>query len=310
MSSRFILAACILATIMALSACMSDIPMVRAESAQRAAAPVFMIPRIVPADPFTLQAYERVHQKFAPAILYIEGDGAPYATGTITNFFNTPTDPVGIRLAAQDGSTNVLYLARPCQYRQKFMGSKDCPQDFWTTHRFAPEVLQAYNNALDNMKKYHDITGFHIVGFDGGGAIAALLAAQRNDILTLRTVAGNLDPDVFARVNNITFLEGSLNPVNYAEKLSRVPQRHYVGKLDRVMPPAVYASYAQRLQRAGGLDCTSVTLVDNADHERGWVEQWRVLKDLPATCNAPAADPAPVPFDPRTLDGDKGLGPK
>ncbi len=295
-----------------LTGCLGDIPMVRQESAQRTAAPVFMIPRIIHADPFTLQAYERVHKKFAPTVLYIEGDGNAYESPNRVSLLNTPKDPVGIRLAAQDGSTNVVYVARPCQFRQKFMGSQDCPEDFWTTHRFAPEVLQAYNNALDNIKKYHDITDFHIVGYGGGGAIAALLAAQRKDVLSLRTVAGNLDPDMYARVNNITFLEGSLNPVNYAAQLARVPQRHYVGKLDRVMPPAIYASYAQRLQSAGGLDCTSVTLVDQADHERGLVEQWRVLKDLPTTCNAQAQDsePAPVPFDPRTLDGDKGLGPK
>lgn len=292
-----------------LSGCVNDVPMLKRESAQRIAMPVFMIPRTVPADPFTLKAFERVHQKYQPATLYIEGDGVPYATPDMTSLESSPTDPVGLRMAAQDGDTNVVYLARPCQYDQRYMGKKDCPEKYTTTHRYAPEVIAAYNQALDNIKAYHDVTGFNIVGYDGGGAIAAILAAKRDDVLTLRTVAGNLDTRATSINNNVTFLTGSMNPVDFAPQLVSKPQRHFIGKLDAVTPPVVYNSYAQALARAGDASCNAVTLVDNADHMNGWTEQWQTLRTLPVACNVPPqeAELPPVQFDPSTLDGDKGI---
>jgi dienelactone hydrolase len=216
---------------------------------------------------------------------------------------------VAVRLAAQDGSANVIYLGRPCQFSKGLREGKEgkaCPEKYWTTHRFAPEIIAAYKAALDNIKAYHDVTGFHIVGYGGGGTIAALLAVERSDILTLRTVAGNLDPKTSAWTRNITEPTGSLNPINYASKLVNMPQRHFIGKLDQVIAPAVYNSYAQAL---GNSPCLSVTMVDQADHQLGWVEQWNKLKDLPAVCNKPVELP-PAKFDPATLDGDKGLGVK
>lgn len=300
---RFVLF--VLATAIGLTACVNDVPMLRKESAQRIAMPVFMIPRILPAEPFTLQAYERVHDKFAPVTLYIEGDGIPYATADQTNFFATPTDPVALRMAAQDDGTNVIYVARPCQYKQKYNDKKECPERYTTTHRYAPEVIDAYSRALDNIKGYYNISEFNLVGYDGGAAIATILAAKREDVLSLRTVAGNLDTKIASNHNNVTLLTGSLNPVDFAPQLTNKPQRHYLGKLDRIMPPVVYSSYAQAL---GDSPCNAVTLVDNADHENGWTEQWKTLKNLPAACPATQSDELPpVPFDPSSLDGDKGV---
>lgn len=286
-----------------------DMPEYKKASAMNTALPVFMIPRVVPADPFTLQAYERVHKKYTTAVLYIEGDGTPYADANTLNFSSTPPDPVGLRLASQDGSPNVIYLARPCQYRQRYQGKEECPKVFGAEARYSEAVIHGYMNALDNIKAYHDLTGFEIVGYDGGAAIAAILAAQRTDIVSLRTVAGNLDTKTTSYLNNTKELDKSYNPVNYATKLALMPQRHFVGKLDRITPPAVYNSFAQAL---GPTPCNTSTLVDGADHMHGWVEQWNTLRTLPVGCqnmNKPALieEPAPVPFDPSTLDGDKGI---
>lgn len=289
-----------------------DIPYMKEESAQRSAMPMFMIPRIVPADPFTLQAFERGHKKYTTGVLYIEGDGLPYAQPKIMNFNPSPADPVGLRIAAQDGSPNVMYLARPCHYRQGYQGKKDCPGVFTGEGRFSEAVIHGYMNALDNIKAYHDLTGFELVGYDGGAAIATILAARRTDVTSLRTIAGNLDTTTTSYINKTEPLAKSLNPVNYAPQLANMPQRHFIGKLDKITPPEVYSAYAQAL---GPSSCISVSLIDNADHEHGWVEQWNTLRNLPVACSAPVAlepapEPAPVPFDPATLDGPDGLGPK
>lgn len=300
-NARLILTAALSAAL--LTACVAaDYPEMREDSAKRAAAPVFMMKRDIAANPFMLRAYERVYQKDAPATLYIEGDGLAYATPDMASGNPTPVDPVSLRLAARDGGKNAIWLGRPCQYNKGWQNGKECPAAYWTNKRFAPEVIESYMMALDNIKRYHDVTGFNIVGYDGGAAIATILAGKRDDILSLRTVAGNLDHRVMSQLHNVTFLDGSLNPIDFAAQVARIPQRHFIGKLDRVTPPAVFNSF---VQNAGNASCMNVTLVDDADHERGWVEKWTVLKDMPLDCGNPV-EPAPVQFDPSPLDGDKG----
>ncbi len=287
-----------------LTGCIQNLPPYERESAQRIAMPVFLLPRTIDAAPFQLKAYERVHTPHTIANVYIEGDGYAFPGEKIPLFGNTPSDPVGLRMAAQDAAANVIYLARPCQYSAGMAGGGECPDSFKNEKRYAPEVIQAYNNALDNIKGTNDITEFNIIGFGGGGAIAAILAAGRDDIKTLRTVAAPLDHQAATMVHDKkTKLDGSLNPVDFVAQLSDMPQRHFIGKRDYIMPPAVYNSYAQAMADD---TCLNATLVENADNRLGWTEQWKALLALPVACNV-MAEPQPVLFDPSTLDGDKGF---
>lgn len=43
-----------------------------------------------------------------------------------------------------------------------------------------------------------------LVGFSGGGGAAALLAAMRQDVTFLGTVAGNLDIDAWANLQGVS----------------------------------------------------------------------------------------------------------
>lgn len=285
-----------------LSGCYADHPVMRDDSAKRTALSVFMIPRDITTDNFQIQTFERVYQKGQPATLYIEGDGlyTVSAPAKVISDNPTPTDPVALRLAAQDSGQNVLWAARPCQYNKGWRGGKTCPADYSGSKKFAPEVIDTYNQVLDNMKAYYGIPSFDIVGYDGGAAIAVILASQRGDITSVRTVAGNLDNDAMADLAALPHSTESLNAKDFAAGIANIPQRHFIGKMDTVTPPAVYNSFAQA---AGQGPCLNVTLVDRADHQGGWVEQWKVLKDMPMDCAAP---PEPVKFDPAPLNGDKG----
>ncbi len=265
-------------------------PVISEDIAKRTALPVFMIPRVIPSEKFAIQSYERVYTKSAPATIYIEGDAD-----------QTPDNPIALRLAAQDGGENVIWLARPCQYLN-VKNSKSCDKAYSPSKRFAPEVIETYNQVLNNIKSYYNIPSFNLVGYDGGAAIATILASQRSDVKSVRTVAGNLDPKTTANTHQEVLADGSLNPMDFAAGIANIPQRHFIGKLDTETPPAVYNSFAQAV---GHGQCMNVTLVDNADHEDGWVEQWKVLKDLPMDCAQPV-EPTPVLFDPTPLDGDKG----
>ncbi|HPQ51535.1 MAG: alpha/beta hydrolase [Alphaproteobacteria bacterium] len=274
-------------------------PVMQEDTVKRTAMPVFMNQRTIPGNLFMIEARERVYKRFEAATIYIEGDGDAYFDDMSISNDPTPTDPVALRLAAQDDSANVIWLARPCQYKKGWKNSAACPSAYWSSKRFAPEVIENYKIVLDNIKAQYGIPSFHLVGYDGGAAIAAILAAQRDDILSLKTVAGNLDPKTAAALHNVVYSEESLSPIDFAPGVANIPQRHFLGKMDRTTPPAVYNSFAQSVSDG---HCMNATLVDNADHVLGWVEQWKVLKDMPVDCAAP---PVPVLFDPTPLDGDK-----
>lgn len=286
-----------------LSGCYSDMSVMRDDAARKTAGPVFMIPRDIPTENFIIQSYERVYQKNQTATIYIEGDGTYTTSPLAMGSDPTPTDPVALRLAAQDGGQNVIWVGRPCQYNKGWKADrKECPVEYSTSKRFAPEVIETYNQVLDNIKAYYNIPSFELVGYDGGAAIAVILGSQRADIKSIRTVAGNLDPNTVANLNKQPHQEGSLNPLDFAAGIANIPQRHFIGKLDTMTPPAVYSSFSQAVAQG---QCLNVSLVDNADHQSGWVEQWKVLKTIPIDC-AKAPEAQPVQFDPTPLNGDKG----
>ncbi len=282
-----------------LSACLLSMPAMRDEAARRIAMPVFMYNRVIPAGIFELTAYERVHDENKPVTIYIEGGTYPMAYNRSYN--PTPTDPVALRLAAQDPSPNVIYLARPCQYTT--WDKEDvCPYEYYNNKRFAPDVIETYNQAIDNVKRFHRLPDeINLVGFNGGATIAAILAAERKDVVSLRTVAGNLDHRVFTDIHEREPFEGSLNAVDFAPALMDMPQHHFIGQNDTYMPPAVFHSYAKAMQDSR---CLNYTLVKDARPQEGWVEQWQALLKEPTDCRPPLPqiELAPVPFDPSTLD--------
>lgn len=270
----------------------TTLPYMRAETAQRIASPAWMIKRDIPASPFALRAYERIHDKGGIAHLYIEGDGAAFTSPGEWEGNPTPKNPVALHLASKDNADNVIYLARPCQYSGMMSKGKECPEKFWKEERFSPAVINAYDKALDEIALRYDITGFHVIGYSGGASIATLLAAKRADILSLRTVAGIMDHERLAEHHNQAPYEGSLNPVTTAATLTKLPQYHFVGGQDKVVPPAILHSYMQSMPPT---NCVQTMLVQEAGYDDGWVNKWPELLDLPVRCYGQYAEPALEP---------------
>ena len=71
---------------------------------------------IIDADKFKLLAYHHFTQPGVSASIYLEGDGYAFKGRNRVSSNPTPMNPVGLKLALLDGSKNVIYLARPCQY--------------------------------------------------------------------------------------------------------------------------------------------------------------------------------------------------
>ena len=221
------------------------------------------------------------------AVLYIEGDGFAWIDRYTISGNPTPKNPLALKLAALDTAANVFYLARPCQYVD-LATELNCTNAYWTHARFAPKIIDAFDQALDRIRAVTGMQKFHLVGFSGGGAVAALLAARRDDITSLRTIAGNLDPVALNAAKKVSPLTGSLNPMQVAEKINRIPQTHYSGAEDQVVPGWVAGNFA----RAGDNPrCIRPYSVPGAGHMNGWERFWKTHHGQNPNCQEPTSTP-------------------
>lgn len=252
-------------------------PAARRESADATGAAGGLASASVPAGPFELAVWQRPVQASALTI-YIEGDGLAWLDRSTPSPDPTPRDAMAVRLAALDPTPAVAALARPCQFRSASPHPQplcDDPQ-WWTSRRFTQPSLNALDRAVDALKRRANADKVHLVGFSGGGALAALLAARRDDVLSLRTVAGNLAPYHTDRLHKVDTPPGVLSPLDDAAKLARLPQIHFTGLQDKVTPPVIAETYAQAVRAAGGEKCLRIERVE-AEHVRGWAERWATL---------------------------------
>lgn len=252
----------------------------RIKIAQGLAAPSAFIQKEIPADPFIITTFEHIRETDKEATIYIEGDGLAWVSRRTPSLDPTPKTPLALELATKDTSSNVIYIARPCQYT-KTLNQKPCPQKYWTSDRFSPEVIHAMNVTLNTLKARYGFTGFNLVGFSGGANVAALLTAQREDVLTLRTVAGNLDHERLHTIHNVTQLSNSLNAADIAPQIAHIPQHHFIGEKDNVVLPAIAKSFTQKSQNA---QCIRTTIIPNATHQKGWASAWPSLLKYPINC--------------------------
>lgn len=235
----------------------------------------------IEAPPFLLTSFQKITMVGEPIHVYIEGDGLAWINRHTPSLNPTPTDPIGLRLALKDLSANVIYLARPCQYTA-MMDSKNCNRTYWTDGRFSPDVIKATNNAIDQIKKRTKAPTLTLTGYSGGGGIAALIASKRNDVTLLRTVAGNLDPDEMAFIHHISPLRNSLNPSDYANQISDIPQIHFIGAKDKIITSGISESFKAASMKK---DCIQIETVQNASHSRGWVSEWNTLLQISSDCS-------------------------
>ncbi|WP_199103428.1 alpha/beta fold hydrolase [Aquitalea sp. ASV11] len=222
---------------------------------------------------FTLATWHAVPLKHSARLtVYIEGDGLAWLSPSTVSDDPTPLNPLALKLALSQPSGNAVYMARPCQYVPDSLSA--CPSRYWTQSRFAEEVIQASDHVLSQLKARAGATRLTIVGYSGGGAVAALLAARRNDVDKLITVAGNLDHQLWTDAKGLTPLSSSLNPATYSVQLSHVQQWHFVGSDDQVIPPAIAQQFAQRFPLA---QRPRVIVLEGKDHHCCWEQDWPEL---------------------------------
>lgn len=266
----------LLAMLFGVAGCAPMPPDNRRQQADALAAQAGWTAQPIAASPFVLQAYAPQPQKRVRGgtlTVYIEGDGLAWLGPNEVSDDPTPRTPIALQLALRHPGSGAAYLARPCQYVQG-ENARHCAPRYWTQARFAPEVVQATNQALNTLMQDAEARQLVLVGYSGGGAVAALVAAQRTDVLRLVTVAGNLDHPAWTRWHRVTPLAQSLNPADAWERLLSVPQVHLSGARDTIVPPALALGYVQRYP-AGRTP--ELRVLPDQDHACCWVQIWPEL---------------------------------
>jgi dienelactone hydrolase len=158
---------------------------------------------------------------------------------------------------------------------------------YWTTHRFSPAVVESIDQIVSRLKQRSGAEHLTLIGYSGGGAIAALVAARRHDVDRLITVAGNLEPREWVREKGLQPLEGSLDPSDDIQALGAIRQWHFVGGRDTTVPPPLTEEFADRFAPSVK---PKVIAIDDYGHACCWADHWSELwttYGLGATKDAP-----------------------
>lgn len=227
---------------------------------------------IIPSGLFSLTAFRKQSdQDHALLVIYIEGDGFAFRRKGLLSSDPTPHSMLTLALAKKDPHPSVMYIARPCQYLPED-ALKTCDPKYWSTHRYSEDVIVAVDSAIS-----HAASGYKsiaLIGYSGGGTIAALIAARRTDVAWLVTIAANLDHKSWTHLHQITPLSGSLNAADFAESIQHVRQLHLTGERDRVVPFEVTQAFLNRMTNHSRV---SVKTIPEFDHECCWARDWPEL---------------------------------
>jgi len=258
-----------------LSACSYTSPITRQINADHLAISEEWQREILNTTPFELVSYMPAKiTSNAVLTVYIEGDGFAWQNSRRPSSDPTPHNPVALKLALEHPNGAAAYLARPCQYHADLDRTPLCRQLYWTDKRYAPEVIVASEHALTQLKERFNASKLILVGYSGGGAVAALLAARRDDVIKLVTVAGNLNHQAWTEFHNINPLNGSLNPVDFQEQLQDIPQIHFVGEDDKNIPPKLVQNFIASYDSD---ELANVIVVPKQSHSCCWQDIWQSL---------------------------------
>jgi len=213
-------------------------------------------------------------------LVIIEGDGNAWINRYTPSSDPTPKRPLNF-IEPSSLPPSWIYLGRPCQFN-KDTDENICNSLLWTMDRFAEPTIQLYNDFLDSIKSQYGLSSFDLLGYSGGGTIAAILASQRSDVRTLTTLAGNLDVTLFNEHHKVSAMPSAINPKDLVEQLEKVPQRHVIGLEDDIVPVKIIESYRKSFVKD---DCIKVETVETLEHNRGWKDYWHNKQFVPPTCN-------------------------
>ncbi|WP_160174013.1 lipase family protein [Endozoicomonas montiporae] len=214
--------------------------------------------------------------------IYIEGDGKAWMRSGRPSPDPTPVNRLVHQLMLQDPKPEIAYLARPCQFSME----KGCTPHTWTFGRYSNSVANSMNDAISSLKHQYKFKTLELVGYSGGATIALLIAARRDDVISVRTIAGNLDPAFTNHFHRVSPMPDALNPIRHINELKQVPQIHFYGKKDSVITGDVSRHYVSRFPEP---HCIKTMAIEGANHHDGWTTEWAELLEKEIPCHTKKA---------------------
>ncbi len=183
---------------------------------------------------FILAAWVKETSATAPFHIYIEGDGKAYNNSGLPSQNPTPKSTLVREMAFEDTAPNVAYLARPCQ----FVKDTRCRAEDWTTARFSPRAVASTAAAIQRLSKNRPV---YLYAYSGGALLSGLVIANYPQIPVKHwtTYAGLLNHSSWTKYKHLAPLTGSLD----LQQLPKVPQMHYAGEKDKVIPPELSSQW-------------------------------------------------------------------
>ena len=223
--------------------------------------------RDVQTTTFTLHTEQKLTDPTAAVKIYIEGDGHAFDHLGRPTDDPTPRSDFMRRAAFGDASPNVVYMGRPCQY----VHDTHCTPADWTSARFSKRAVDATADAIAQIANGLPPEAGRcsgrptiLIGFSGGAQIAGLVAVLHPELNVKKiiTISGNLDHPAWTRLKNLAPLDGSLDLNSYRAAFARIPQLHYVGDADPVIPADLTIRFVN--------DPSRIVIVPSAGHGTGF----------------------------------------
>lgn len=210
--------------------------------------------KIYHTDKFEILSFQKILATDKFIRIYIEGDGLSWINRNTISEDPTPRQSTVFSLIQNDPYPNIIYLARPCQ----FVTNQNCSNKYWTSHRFSSEVVNSYKQILNEISsKYKDANKnekirFELIGYSGGASIALSLGEFRSDIISIITIAGNIDPNWLMEYHKVSKLVEPFEPKN-GTGLDNVSQLHILGTNDQVVPIEIMNRYKEGFNKTSNI---------------------------------------------------------
>lgn len=210
-------------------------------------------------DPYVISAWYKIKKPTEPLVVYIEGTEVSKTPNVqpITN--PTPTSSFLREIAARDPRANVAYIARPCQYFQ----TEACSVADWTTGRFSQKILDSTDTAVKKFMKKAQTDKIILVSYADGAILAGLIAVRHpQQVVHFSTLAGMLNHQQWTEFHKKEPLTDSLNLADFRTLFLTIPQQHYVGGKDTIVPPVLTQAFMQSNDH--------ITIIPDATHDSGY----------------------------------------
>ncbi len=204
--------------------------------------------------------------------IYVEGDGRPWIRETRVSVDPTPSNPVLLRLM-QDATHPAVYLGRPCHFGSAT--DKGCDERWWTFDRYSRVVVDSMCAAANQVSRQIGAETVQLIGYSGGGAIVVRMNECTDRVVSISTIAGNLDPGAWAEHHGYSPLTNPAPLGPAASRHSDVAETHWQCRDDHIVPPAITDSYFAT--RPGAVRY----VVDSCSHSVGWQQYWSRIIDMP-----------------------------